>query len=81
MLEMQYDVDRILARRLLDPKEGIFEYLVAWKGFATDGDTWESQETLQVVQSSSDARRGLPRSVAALPELQGGLYRVAAAPN
>ena len=46
MLEMQYEVDRILARRLLDPKEGTFEYLVAWKGFGTDGDTWESQETL-----------------------------------
>ena len=46
MLDNQYEVDRILARRLLDPKAGTFEYLVAWKGYNTDGDTWESQETL-----------------------------------
>ena len=33
-----YNVENILARRV---KRGGIEYLVAWDGYGTEGDTWE----------------------------------------
>ena len=38
-----YNVEKILARRV---KRGGIEYLVAWEGYGTEGDTWEPPEHL-----------------------------------
>ena len=41
ILEEPYEIQKLLARRV---KRGQIEYLVAWKGFGADGDTWEPPE-------------------------------------
>ena len=43
MLSETYSVDRILARRPIGPKTAKFEYLVAWRGYGTAGDTREHE--------------------------------------
>jgi len=42
--EEEWEVEKILNRRKVQGKD---KYLVRWKGFTAEGDTWESQENLR----------------------------------
>jgi len=42
--EEEWEVERILNKRKVRGKD---KFLVWWKGFTAEGDTWESRENLQ----------------------------------
>jgi len=42
--EEEWEVERILNKRRIRGKD---KFLVRWKGFTAEGDTWESRENLQ----------------------------------
>jgi len=42
--EEEWKVERILNKRRIRGKD---KFLVQWKGFTAEGDTWESRENLQ----------------------------------
>ena len=42
--EEEWEVERILNKRKVQGKN---KYLVRWKGFTVEGDTWESKENLE----------------------------------
>jgi len=41
--EMEYEIEKILSKR---KRYGKVEYLVQWKGYTAEGDTWEKEENL-----------------------------------
>ena len=42
--EEEWEVEKILNKRKVQGKD---KYLVQWKGFTAEGDTWESRENLE----------------------------------
>ena len=46
LLEQQYEVQCLLARRCISRSTGAFEYLVGWGGYDALGDTWEPEAAL-----------------------------------
>jgi len=42
--EEEWEVEKILNKRKIRGKD---KFLVQWKGFTAEGDTWESRENLQ----------------------------------
>ena len=42
--EEEWEVEKILNKRKIQGKD---KYLVRWKGFMAEGDTWESRENLE----------------------------------
>ena len=44
--EEEWEVEKILNKRKVQGKD---KYLVRWKGFTAEGDTWESRENLENV--------------------------------
>ena len=46
LLEQQYEVQCLLARRCTSRSTGAFEYLVGWNGYDALGDTWEPESNL-----------------------------------
>ena len=43
MLTIVYEVQKVLARRPVKRKGRAWEYLIGWKGFGPEGDTWEAE--------------------------------------
>jgi transposase InsO family protein len=41
VLKHDYEVEHILSRRPIDGRENEYEYLVKWKGYSDDDNTWE----------------------------------------
>jgi len=42
--EEEFEVEKILNKRVVRGKE---KFLVRWKGYTAEGDTWESRENLK----------------------------------
>ena len=42
--EEEFEVEKILNKRIVREKE---KFLVQWKGYTAEGDTWESRENLK----------------------------------
>ena len=62
MLDETYAVDRILARRPIGPKTAAFEYLTAWLGYGTSGDTWEHESFFdEMLTDGATLTRALPQ--------------------
>ena len=47
--EEEWEVEKILNKRKVRGKD---KYLVRWKGFTAEGDTWESRENLKNAEDS-----------------------------
>jgi len=62
--EGEYEVDTILDMRI-DPKNGGREYLVKWKGYGDDENTWERDENMQcpLILAAFLKKRGLKNKI------------------
>ncbi|ORX56985.1 hypothetical protein DM01DRAFT_248372, partial [Hesseltinella vesiculosa] len=49
--EAHYIVEAIIAHRPIKNKKGIYEYLIRWKGYNADEDTWQVFEDFDDVNT------------------------------
>ena len=70
--EMEYEVEKILSKR---KQYGRIEYLVCWKGYMAEEDTWERKENLGNAQKAlRDYERGYEETARRIREDEDGTY-------
>ena len=71
--EKEYKVEKILNKRR---KYGKIKYLVQWKGYMAEGNTWEKVESLGNAQDMlKDYERGYEEMARRIREEENGTYR------
>ena len=51
----EWEVEKILNKKKI---RGVEKYLVQWKGFTAEGDTWERKETLKNAEEALEEFKG-----------------------
>ena len=74
LLKEKYKPERVLARRP-SGRAGKFEYLIAWKLFGVEGDTWEAEEHVSELAKEYDKQYDLPVEMC-LRSMREHFYRV-----
>jgi len=77
--EMEYEVDKILSKR---KRYGKVEYLVQWKGYTAEEDTWEKEGNLGNAQEAiRDYEREYEKTARRIREEEDGVYHKSELPG